>query len=250
MLKDLDQSVTSLARMSSHLTAATGQDSVSQTAYTQQLSKVMDANAQLWDAVWSQANDLLHARARLDAQRRLAVLSSVVGVLAVTTTLTMLVGRRMVRDLGNVADVAESLTRGNLGGRVHVKSRDEIATVARAFNAMAARLQQSYTHIERKVRQRTHELDQRNASLKLLEGVASAANVATTPQQASQSILGLVCSYTGWPAGQVRFTEPAPPLEGEERTDLWRRHMEQYEGWDYYESKLDREPVVFVLEPS
>jgi hypothetical protein len=25
--------------------------------------------------------------------------------------------------------------------------------------------------------------------------------------------------------------------------------MEQYSGWDYYESKLDREIGVFVLEP-
>lgn len=38
--------------------------------------------------------------------------------------------------------------------------------------------------------------------------------------------------------------------EGEERADLWRRHMEQYSGWDYYESKLDREIGVFVLEPA
>lgn len=37
--------------------------------------------------------------------------------------------------------------------------------------------------------------------------------------------------------------------EGEERADLWRRHMEQYSGWDFYESKLDREPSIFVLEP-
>ncbi|HEX5713424.1 MAG TPA: nitroreductase family deazaflavin-dependent oxidoreductase [Solirubrobacterales bacterium] len=37
--------------------------------------------------------------------------------------------------------------------------------------------------------------------------------------------------------------------EGDERADLWRRHMEQYSGWDYYESKLDREIGVFVLEP-
>jgi F420H(2)-dependent quinone reductase len=37
--------------------------------------------------------------------------------------------------------------------------------------------------------------------------------------------------------------------EGEERADLWRRHMEQYSGWDFYESKLDREIGVFVLEP-
>lgn len=37
--------------------------------------------------------------------------------------------------------------------------------------------------------------------------------------------------------------------EGEERDDLWRRHNEQYSGWDYYESKLDREISVLVLEP-
>ncbi len=38
--------------------------------------------------------------------------------------------------------------------------------------------------------------------------------------------------------------------EGEERAGLWRRHMEQYSGWDFYESQLDREVGVFVLEPS
>jgi deazaflavin-dependent oxidoreductase (nitroreductase family) len=37
--------------------------------------------------------------------------------------------------------------------------------------------------------------------------------------------------------------------EGEERAELWRRHMQQYSGWDYYESKLDREISIFVLEP-
>jgi F420H(2)-dependent quinone reductase len=37
--------------------------------------------------------------------------------------------------------------------------------------------------------------------------------------------------------------------EGEERDELWQRHMKQYSGWDYYESKLDRQPSVFVLEP-
>jgi deazaflavin-dependent oxidoreductase (nitroreductase family) len=37
--------------------------------------------------------------------------------------------------------------------------------------------------------------------------------------------------------------------EGEERADLWRRHMQQYSGWEFYESKLDREVGVFVLEP-
>lgn len=37
--------------------------------------------------------------------------------------------------------------------------------------------------------------------------------------------------------------------EGEERAELWRRHMQQYSGWEFYESKLDREVGVFVLDP-
>jgi F420H(2)-dependent quinone reductase len=49
--------------------------------------------------------------------------------------------------------------------------------------------------------------------------------------------------------GRKRTKVRARPAEGEERADLWRRHMQQYSGWDYYESKLDREITVFVLEP-
>ena len=49
--------------------------------------------------------------------------------------------------------------------------------------------------------------------------------------------------------GRRRVPVRARLAEGEERADLWRRHMEQYEGWDFYESHLDREVGVFVLEP-
>lgn len=49
--------------------------------------------------------------------------------------------------------------------------------------------------------------------------------------------------------GRKRVAVRARLAEGEERADLWRRHMQQYEGWDYYESQLDREVGVFVLEP-
>jgi F420H(2)-dependent quinone reductase len=49
--------------------------------------------------------------------------------------------------------------------------------------------------------------------------------------------------------GRQRVKVRARLAEGEERADLWRRHNEQYSGWDYYESKLDRQPDVFVLEP-
>ena len=38
--------------------------------------------------------------------------------------------------------------------------------------------------------------------------------------------------------------------EGEERADLWRRHNVQFTGFDVYDEKLERQPEVFVLDPS
>ena len=49
--------------------------------------------------------------------------------------------------------------------------------------------------------------------------------------------------------GRKRTKVRARLAEGDERAELWRRHMQQYSGWELYEAKLDREIGVFVLEP-
>jgi F420H(2)-dependent quinone reductase len=49
--------------------------------------------------------------------------------------------------------------------------------------------------------------------------------------------------------GRQRHQVRARVAEGEERADLWRKHIEQYAGFDDYKAKLDREISVFVLEP-
>jgi deazaflavin-dependent oxidoreductase (nitroreductase family) len=49
--------------------------------------------------------------------------------------------------------------------------------------------------------------------------------------------------------GRKRLRVRARIAEGEERAELWRNHNEQYAGFDYYQTKLDREICVFVLEP-
>jgi deazaflavin-dependent oxidoreductase (nitroreductase family) len=49
--------------------------------------------------------------------------------------------------------------------------------------------------------------------------------------------------------GRRRTQVRARVAEGEERSDLWRRHNEQYAGFDFYKTKLDREISVIVLEP-
>jgi deazaflavin-dependent oxidoreductase (nitroreductase family) len=49
--------------------------------------------------------------------------------------------------------------------------------------------------------------------------------------------------------GRERRKVRARIAEGEERADLWRKHNEQYAGFDDYEAKLDRAISVVVLEP-
>lgn len=51
--------------------------------------------------------------------------------------------------------------------------------------------------------------------------------------------------------GRRKLAVRARPAEGEERADLWRKHNEQYAGFDDYKEVLpsDRPITVYVLEP-
>jgi deazaflavin-dependent oxidoreductase (nitroreductase family) len=51
--------------------------------------------------------------------------------------------------------------------------------------------------------------------------------------------------------GRRKLAVRARPAEGEERSDLWRRHNQQYAGFDDYKEILpdDRPITVYVLEP-
>jgi deazaflavin-dependent oxidoreductase (nitroreductase family) len=48
--------------------------------------------------------------------------------------------------------------------------------------------------------------------------------------------------------GRKRRPVRARVAEGDERADLWRKHNEQYSGFDEYESRTDRDIALFVLE--
>jgi deazaflavin-dependent oxidoreductase (nitroreductase family) len=50
--------------------------------------------------------------------------------------------------------------------------------------------------------------------------------------------------------GSRKIPVVARVAEGEERTELWRKHNVQYAGFDEYDAELDREPKVIVLEPA
>lgn len=49
--------------------------------------------------------------------------------------------------------------------------------------------------------------------------------------------------------GRKRRPVRARVAEGEGRADLWRKHNEQYAGFDDYAERTERDIAVFVLEP-
>lgn len=50
--------------------------------------------------------------------------------------------------------------------------------------------------------------------------------------------------------GRKRRQVNARVATGEERAELWAKHIDQYAGFDDYEKRTDRDIAVFVLDPA
>lgn len=75
-----------------------------------------------------------------------------IALAALCSSLVMisLVARRIARPIASLTDGARSLARGDLETRIAVESRDELGTLAQAFNDMAASLAQNRAELTRK----------------------------------------------------------------------------------------------------
>jgi two-component system, NtrC family, sensor kinase len=77
-------------------------------------------------------------------------------LLAVATSVFL--ARRLVRPIESIQVAAAKIGSGELDQRIEVSSNDELGALADEFNRMAAQLQESYSGLELKVEERTHEL--------------------------------------------------------------------------------------------
>jgi signal transduction histidine kinase len=87
---------------------------------------------------------------------RTALLLAAFLLLAVATS--VLLARRLVRPIESIQGAAAAIGSGGLDQRIDVHSNDELGALAEEFNHMAARLQESHSNLEQKVRERTREL--------------------------------------------------------------------------------------------
>jgi len=104
------------------------------------------------------------------------------GIVGIGFLLTLIFTRILLKPIETLAEATEKVTRGNLSQVVEINSRDEIGDLARAFNQMTLQLKDSRNDLERKVEERTHQLEEniaelnkaRTITLKMLENLQSA----------------------------------------------------------------------------
>ncbi len=104
------------------------------------------------------------------------------GVTGIGFLLTLIFTRILLKPIEQLASATEDIAEGDLSQTVQIHSRDEIGDLARAFNQMILQLRDSRHGLERKVEERTRQLEEniaelnraRTVTLKMLENLQSA----------------------------------------------------------------------------
>jgi signal transduction histidine kinase/ActR/RegA family two-component response regulator len=103
-------------------------------------------------------------------QRSAALL---VASLALAAFAGLYLARRMTIPIRALHDGAARIGRGDLGLGISIKTGDELEALGEQFNRMAAQLEDSYASLERKVEERTHQLELANSAKSRFLAVAS-----------------------------------------------------------------------------
>jgi signal transduction histidine kinase len=96
--------------------------------------------------------------------------------LALALMASIVLARRMVAPIQMLEAGAARIGEGQLDHRINVHTGDEVEGLAVQFNSMAERLQESYSTLERRVEERTHELSEALEELQRTSSELETAN--------------------------------------------------------------------------
>ena len=172
--------VARLEQVRSALAALAGSAPSEQPAIARNLrnQQVLTAQATIPALGWTVfvEQPLEEAFAPLYASIQRTVLLLILGI-ALSVVGSLMLARAMVRPIRTLQAGAAKIGAGNLGDRIEVRTGDELEALATQFNSMATQLRESYAGLERKVEERTRELqealEQQTATAEILGVISS-----------------------------------------------------------------------------
>lgn len=136
------------------------------------------------------------------AYRQLLLVLLGLGVLVPVLVTTY--GVRHITDpIQRLIRAAEQVTAGQFKQRIEVKTGDEIETLADQFNIMSAKLDESYSSLEKKVADRTREMA-------ILNSIISVASQSLNILEILEDALDKTVEQMGFDAGSAFRFEPNP----------------------------------------
>jgi signal transduction histidine kinase len=106
----------------------------------------------------------------------------------------LFLARRMVVPIRTLSEGAARIGSGDLTQRIAIKTGDELEALGNQFNSMTARLQDSYATLERKVEERTRQLEV--ANLAKSRFLAAASHDLRQPLHALGLFVAQLCGRT------------------------------------------------------
>jgi GAF domain-containing protein/HAMP domain-containing protein len=130
----------------------------------------------------------------LSAVNRTVVLNGVISLLALVFAGVgaVVTARRIGNPLSRLAETASEIAAGDLERTAQVGRRDEIGTLADAFNQMTARLRGLIGRLESRVAERTRDLELRSAYLEASAEVGRTASAMLDADELVQEVVGLI----------------------------------------------------------
>jgi len=114
---------------------------------------------------------------RSEIQARNLALITFLITLPIAVSVGWWLARRLTSPIAELVVVAEAIAQGQLDQTVKVYSKDEVGTLANAFNHMSHQLKESFDTLEAKVAKRTTELAQANQEISGLNQRLRAENI-------------------------------------------------------------------------
>lgn len=111
----------------------------------------------------------------------------------------------IIRPVHQLEDGLQRMAKGEFAVRLPVESKDEFGALARGFNDMAERLQESYRTLEGRVADKTRSLAEQNARLATLYDMTAFVNAPNSLENLCRGFLTRLLATTGAAAGAVRL---------------------------------------------